>query len=393
MTRVAGGLVYHVETGEFERADVTIEHGRVARLGRSTSSEPAVDASGLFVLPGLIDCHVHLVMRGEDADPSADAGRTDLEIAGYAAAAAERTLMAGITTVRDVGGWNYVEMALRRAIEAGEIRGPRLFLAGRLLSVPTPAVRYYPGMYEVADGVDGARAAVQAQLARGADVIKVMATGAMLSPEEEDAAEPQFTPEELRAIVEAAGTRPVAAHAHAAAGIKNAVGAGVASIEHGTFADDEALRAMAAGGTFVVPTNAAFEIPPDGALTASMPAHIRARFEEHERVHAETMRRAHAFGVPVAMGTDAGTPGNHHSDNARECELMVRLMDMTPAESIRAATLDAARLLGAGGDLGSIEIGKWADLVAFEENPLDEITALRRPVLVMKAGEVVRRDG
>src|SRR5207302_1967138 len=165
-------------------------------------------------------------------------------------------LLAGVTSVRDVGGWNYLEMALRTDIEAGRLAGPRLFLAGRLLSRPTPAVGYYPGMYELAKGAAEVRAAVLRQLDRGADLIKVMVTGAMLSPEGEDARQVQFGREELQAAVDeaAAAGKLVAAHAHAGEGVRNAVDAGVASIEHGTHADEQALRRMAERGTFLVPT-------------------------------------------------------------------------------------------------------------------------------------------
>src|SRR5437870_2703313 len=192
---ITGGQVLDAGAGRFVARDVTFTGERVGDLlpPRSLAGTASVvDATGLFLLPGLIDCHVHLAMRGEDADPSASASRSDDDVARYAAVAAERTLLAGVTSVRDVGGWNYLEMALRTDIEAGRLAGPRLLLAGRLLSRPTPAVGYYPGMYEVAKGAAEVRAAVRRQLDRGADLIKVMATGAMLSPEGEDARQVQF---------------------------------------------------------------------------------------------------------------------------------------------------------------------------------------------------------
>ena len=190
LTGITGGHVLDPAGDRFAEADVALAGDLIADVlapGSLAGTASSFDASGLFVLPGLIDCHVHLAMRGEDADPSAGASRTDEDIAGYAAEAAERTLLAGVTSVRDVGGWNYVEMALRDDIESGRRMGPRLFLAGRLLSRPTPAVAFYPGMYEVVEGPNEIRAAVRRQLSRGADVIKVMATGAMLSPQGEDA--------------------------------------------------------------------------------------------------------------------------------------------------------------------------------------------------------------
>ena len=313
----------------------------------------------------------------------------------YAAAAAQRTLLAGITTVRDVGGWNYVEMAVRDAIRAGTCVGPRLFLAGRLLSITTSTADYYPGMYEVADGADAVRAAARRQLAKGADLIKVMATGAMLSSETEDSRAIQFTLDELRAAVEIAhdNHKHVAAHAHALAGIHNAVDAGVDSIEHCTFADDDALLRMVAAGTVLVPTLCAGEMLfRDPAAVASMPEYLRKRMADFNELHLATIQRAHELGVTIAMGTDAGTPGNHHGLNVQECVILARKAGMTAAESIRSATVNAARLLRQSDHLGSIDIGKHADIVAFRSNPLDDIDELTRPAMVIKAGEVVRDD-
>ena len=259
MRWLIGGTVLDADGARFVPADVGIEGERIARIVASASPEPdddVVDMAGWWLLPGLIDCHVHLTQPTDVADPMVAALRSDAAVALYTAAAAERTLMAGVTTARDVGGWNYVEMAVRDAIRDGVVAGPRLFLAGRLLSITTATIEYYPGMYEQADGPDAVRAAARRQLARGADLIKVMATGAMLSSETEDARAIQFTLEELRAAVEIAhdNFKHVAAHAHARQGIENAIDAGVDSIEHCTFADDAVLRRIADAGIFVVPT-------------------------------------------------------------------------------------------------------------------------------------------
>jgi imidazolonepropionase-like amidohydrolase len=407
-TRVIGGRVWDSGREAFSSADIEIRGDRIVRIVSvdPTSAAPSsagpriasndhatIDATGLLLLPGLIDCHVHLAMRGEDPDPAANATRSDEEIRSYAASAAERTVMGGTTTVRDVGGWNFVEMAVRRDIEDGNTIGPTLVLAGRLLSMPTPAVRYYPGMYEVASGKGDVRRATRSQLERGADVIKVMATGAMLSPEEEDAAEVQFSRDEIRAAVEAAeeeGT-PVAAHAHALEGIRNAVDAGVASIEHGTFADDEVLAQMATNGVFLVPTIAASaSMMNDERIMSDMPVHLRRRLTESHRTHVEMINRAWTAGVPIAMGTDAGTPGNHHGDNADECVYMVKEAGMTPADAIRAATLNAAQLLRRGSDVGTLEEGKFADIIGCVDDPLKDIAELTRLVLVVKRGNILR---
>ena len=207
MRWLTGGRVLEPEGSGFVRADIGVEGDRIARIVSSATpaaDDEVVELDGRWLLPGLIDCHVHLTQPTDAGDPAAAAGRSDAAVALFTAAAAERTLDAGITTVRDVGGWNYVEMAVREAIESGLVSGPRLFLAGRLLSITTATVSYYPGMYEVADGPDAVREAVRRQLARGADVIKVMATGAMLSSEREDARAIQYTLDELRAAVEIA---------------------------------------------------------------------------------------------------------------------------------------------------------------------------------------------
>jgi imidazolonepropionase-like amidohydrolase len=397
---IINGRVFDIHRGRFDPLDIAIRGERIARLVERGSGDPApddqvIDAGDCHLLPGLIDCHVHLTIDSRDADPAAGAAKPDAEVAAYATAAAERTLLGGVTSVRDLGGTNYVEMDLRERVATGEVPGPRMFLAGRLLSMPTPATAYYPGMYDVAAGPAAVREAVRRQVDRGADVIKVMATGAMLSPEEEDASATQFTREELRAAVQAADAHglPVAAHAHARDGIENAVEAGASSIEHGTYADDSVLRAMAERGVFLVPTSSTFASSLlDEAMIKAMPAHIYARFVDNEETHRAMVRRAHDLGVPIAMGTDAGTPGNHHGANALECVLLVEETGMTPVESIRAATLHSARLLRREDDLGSIHEGKLADIIGCVEDPTADIRELTRVAFVMKGGAVARND-
>jgi imidazolonepropionase-like amidohydrolase len=397
LSRLVGGRVLDVRTGAAEQLDVIVTGERITRVvapGEAGPGETEVDVSGLFLLPGLIDCHVHLVMRGEDPDPAANASRSDEQIRAQAAEAAEKTLLGGVTSVRDVGGWNYVEMAVRRDIEQGTRIGPRLFLAGRLLSMPTEAVEYYPGMYEVAISPEGVGQAAREQLDRGADMIKVMATGAMLSPEGEDARATQFTEEEMRAAVRVAAESGshVAAHAHAREGVLNAVRAGVRSIEHGTYADESTLDLMAQRGVFLVPTFSVWtSTRSDHKVMEAMPEHHRTRISGAHEVHAEMVRSAARLGVPIAMGTDAGTPGNHHGANTLECGAMVEEAGLSPAQSIRAATLEAARLLGRESDIGSIEPGKLADIIGVPVNPLDDVRALTDVVFVMKGGAVVKQ--
>ncbi|MGD9997767.1 MAG: amidohydrolase family protein [Ilumatobacteraceae bacterium] len=382
----------------FARADIGIDGEVIREVVARASPEPdddVIDLAGSWVLPGLIDCHVHLTQPTDAGDPSAASTRSDAEVALYTAKSAERTLLNGITTARDVGGWNYVEMAVRDAIRDGLAIGPRLFLAGRLLSISTSTVDLYPGMYEAADGADAVRAAARRQLARGADLIKVMATGAMLSSETEDARAIQFTLEELRAAVEIAhdNYKHVAAHAHACRGIENCVEAGVDSIEHCTFADDAVLARIAAAGIFVVPTICAGELfVRDEQVMASTPRYLRERMVDFNGIHLDTMRRAHAAGVEIAMGTDAGTPGNHHGMNTHEVVFMVNEIGMTPQQAIASSTIKPARLLHRQYQLGSIEPGKFADLIAMRTDPFDDITAVTAVRWVMKGGRVYRSD-
>lgn len=398
MRWLVGGNVFDVAKGIFQRADIGIEGERITAISAQAKPDRKDDIyemPGAWLLPGLIDCHVHLTIPTELADPAAGANRTDAAVALYTAKAAERTLQAGVTTARDVGGWNYVEMAVRDAINQGLATGPRLFLAGRLLSITTQTVDYYPGMYEVADGPDAVKQAARKQLAKGADLIKVMATGAMLSSENEDARAIQFTLEELKAAVEIAhdNFKHVAAHAHACRGIENCIDAGVDSIEHCTFADEAALRRIAEKGIYIVPTICAGELLiRDNSMVQSMPGHLRQRMLEFNDIHIETIKRAHKMGARIAMGTDAGTPGNHHGMNASECVFMVRDAGMSAAESIHAATINPARLLRQEKNLGSLEAGKFADIIACRGNPLDDIEELTRVALVMKGGQVYKNE-
>ncbi len=394
MLWLTGGQVFEPESGRFRHSCIAIEGERIKAmpdLAEPGPDDARLDLTGCYLVAGLIDCHVHLAMPTEEPDPSAVAGWPDALIAIYAMKAAERTLLGGTTTVRDCGGWNYVEMAVRKAIKRGWCVGPRLFLAGRLLSISTGGADYYPGMYEVANGPDEVRAAARRQLARGADFIKVMASGAMLSPENEDARAIQFTLEELKAAAEIArdNFKHMAAHAHACQGILNAVEAGAASIEHGTFADEQALKLMAKHKVTLVPTFCATtSMLHDPAVSASIPTHLRERLVASREVRQEMVRQAHRLGVPIAMGTDAGTPGNHHGDNVDECIARVEEAGLSPADSLRAATVNGARLLRQEHNIGSLAPGRFADLLATRENPLNDIHALKRLALVMKGGAV-----
>lgn len=398
MRWLVGGHVYDAEHADFRRADIGLDGDRITHIGIAPGAlddDDVLELEDAWLLPGLIDCHVHLTQPTDAGDPAKASARSDAAVALDTADAARRTVTAGITTVRDVGGWNYVEMAVRDAVRSGQVPGPRMFLAGKLLSITTETVGYYPGMYDVADGPDAVRAAARRQLAHGADLIKVMATGALLSSESEDATAIQFTLDELRAAVEIAhdNHKHVAAHCHALRGIENAVEAGADSIEHCTFADDAVLKLMAERGTALVPTICAGALLfRDAGVVAGMPDHLRQRMAAFNDVHDAAVRRAHELGVTIAMGTDAGTPGNHHGLNAHECVFLVEQCGLSPADAIRTATVNAARLLRREGELGVLREGAYADVIALDGNPLDDITELTRVGAVVAAGRVVRND-
>lgn len=398
MIWLSGGNIYDVTRGSFEKKTLGIRNGRIEALTdrpAPAADDRMIDLAGAWLLPGLIDCHVHLTLNPDVTGTAAFGARSREQIRRDTAEAAARTLRGGITTVRDCGGWDYLEMEVRDEVRAGTLPGPRMFLAGRLISIATPGAADYWGMYDFAQTAEELKAAAGRQMAKGADFIKIMVTGMFLAPEAERAEDCYYSNDELSALVRHshAHGRHVACHAHAIEGIRLAIAAGVDSLEHGTFADRNALKAMAKSGIVLVPTctvmSAMIENP---AIRAEMPDYLIARYENARTLHRDAMIAARAEGVPIVMGTDAGAPGNHHGANAQECVRMVRDVGMSPAEAIRAATLGGAKLLGQAESLGSLEEGKCADIIASRNNPLDDIAALQQLHFVMKDGAVIRHD-
>ncbi|HET6763741.1 MAG TPA: amidohydrolase family protein [Longimicrobiaceae bacterium] len=387
---------------------VVVTGDRIVAVGAASSVQvPAgarvYDLGDATLLPGFIDAHVHLVGRTL-GDPGADdAAVRDLDAFAPVISVenARRTLMAGFTSVRNVGAPAFGDLALRQAIEGGYVVGPRIQGAGHAIGITgghCDENGFRPGIAEgdyrtgIANGVDEVRAAVRYQSKFGADVIKTCATGGVLS-EGDAVGVPQYTFEELKAMVDEATKleRRVAAHAHGAEGIKIAVRAGVTSIEHGSFLDEEGATLMAQHGTYLVPTLSAGEAA-DRAATAGVLTGLRA---EKAHAAAAAMRRAiriaMAHRVPIALGTDAGV--GQHGANGHEFALLVQWGGLTPMQAIQAGTLTAARLLGWDARVGSLAAGKLADVVAVPGDPTADVTRLEHPVFVMKNGVVYRTPG
>ncbi len=387
---------------------IAIENGRIVAVSAGFTApkgdDRLVDLSRHFVLPGLIDCHVHLT--GEYGPRyKIDAVEEGPEaVALHAARHARVTLEAGFTTVRDlgeIGGAGNAIFALRHAIARGFVAGPRIFAAGSIIS-PTGGHGITCGYRDDinllfdptgrADGVDGCRHAVRRQVSRGADFIKFVATGGVLT-DTDTGTDQQFFDDEYQAIVATAHMlgRKTTAHAHGADGMKAALKAGVDGIEHGTFMDDEVMETMRKRGVFYVPTTLAGMTVAEYARTQEfMPPAIRAKALAVGPNILETLRRGHAAGLKIAFGTD--TAVSPHGQNAREFALMVKA-GMTPMQAIEAATLTAAEHIGQAERLGSIEPGKAADVIATTGNPLDGIEALFDVAFVMRDGEIFKMPG
>lgn len=344
------------------------------------------DVSGKAILPGLIDAHVHLCVDGSP-DPvtsllKESVPQTTLKAANHA----RRTLDAGVTTVRDMGGKDYIDIAIRDGIELGILQGPRMLCSGKLVCM-TGGHGWQFG--REANGIDEVRAAVREQLKAGADLIKLMATGGIMTKGVEPGST-QFTLEELIAGVEEArkAGRRTATHAQGTEGIKNALWAGINSIEHSFFLDDEAIGLLLEMKAFVVPTLCApYHILKSG-VRKGVPAYAVEKSRKVMKSHWESVRKARKSGVPIAMGTDAGTPFNRHGENLKEMELLVKV-GFTPMEAIVATTKTASEVLGLEKEIGTLEKGKLADLVVLDGDPLQDITLFQKKdrfLAIMKEG-------
>jgi imidazolonepropionase-like amidohydrolase len=391
-TAVRAAAMLDVVSGELRRDPVVVIEGdRIHGVAYGTTPADAdvVDLGGLTLLPGLIDAHTHLTTTYRFllyGGPMHDAVTAHVH--------ARATLEAGFTTVRDLWSKDFIDVALRDAIDRGEVVGPRMLCATLAIGStgghnedveglsPTISIGGHLG---IADGVDAVRKLVRYEIKYGADVIKIMATeGGHEGKDLQN--ETQLTMEEMRAIVEEAHRygKKVAAHAHGADGIKAATRAGVDSVEHGTFADDEAIALLKQRGTYLVPTGAVedLEVMPLGKDAS---AFDRERGELYQKASRESFRKAVAAGVKIAMGSDSSVLP--HGQNAKEIVWMAG-HGMTALQAIRAATLAGADLLGWSDRVGALAPGRYADLIAVDGDPLADVTSLERVRFVMKGGKV-----
>ncbi|MEP6882892.1 MAG: amidohydrolase family protein [Dokdonella sp.] len=403
---IRAGHVLDVESGKMlVDQDIRIEDGRIhsikAHVRKQAGGPKVLDWSAFSVVPGLMDMHTHLADEGQTADPAAPLKSTPARDAFIGAKNARVTLQAGFTTVRDVGVYRgFADVALRDAINAGRIPGPRMFVAGAYITITHGGgeiTGLKPGTIVpeefrrgVADSEAEVRTKVNALLDGGADFIKVIATGAVLTAGTEPG-QSEYTEAQIRAAVEEAAKRGtfVAAHAHGAEGIKRAVRAGVRSIEHGSLIDDEGIALMKEHGTWLDADiyNGDY-IDSIGRKDGWSDEILRKNIETTD-AQREGFRKAVKAGVKISFGTDAGV--YPYGDDARQFAYMVRY-GLSPLQAIRSATIDSARLLDKDKDLGSIAVGKIADLVAVACDPLKDVECLRQVRGVVKDGRTVCLD-
>ena len=400
-TLVRAGHLLDVHTGKTLDAQTIVVSGdRIAAIA-ATSATPAqpgdkvIDLGGLTVLPGLIDVHTHLTMQ-PNFDPYFELTQTSAKEAINGVVNARTTLMAGFTTVRNVGAAGFVDVDLRDAINAGQVAGPHMQVSGPLIGITGGhcddnllPIQYHSVGDGVADGIAAVQHKVRENIKYGADLIKICATGGVLSKGDDPQAS-QFTLEEMQAIVADAHRlgRKVAAHAHGAQGILWASEAGVDSIEHGSYIDDASIAVMKKNGTYLVPT---LYLEDWMIQYGHLPPFYQQKMRDVIGVAKKNIKHAYESGVKIALGTDAAV--YPHGLNAHEVEVYVRDLGMSPLEAIQTGTVNAADLMGWTDRAGSLDAGKWADVIAVDGDPLKDVKLLQDVKFVMKAGVVYKGQG
>jgi imidazolonepropionase-like amidohydrolase len=389
-------LIVDGRGGLLERGFVVVEKDRIAKVGKGTdpgekNGHEIVDLEGRTILPGMIDCHVHLCIDGS-ADPIQSLRKDSEQLVTLKAAKnAYLSLSAGVTTIRDLGSLKGITVSLRDAINLGITIGPRIVCCNQAVCITGGQGWEFSRQ---ADGVDEVRQAVREQLRAGANFIKLMSTGGVMTPGIDPGAA-QFTYEELRAGVEEAhkAGRKAASHAQGNEGIKNSLRAGIDTIEHGIFLDDEAISLFLEKKAVLVPTlSAPFNIMEKGEKSG-IPAFVIEKTQRVKDTHIESAKKAYQAGIPIAMGADAGTPFNGHGENLKELELLVGV-GLSPMEAILSATRIAAGAVGLSHMIGTVEEGKLADLIVVEGDPLKDIKILQNKnniVAIMKDGRFFKK--
>jgi imidazolonepropionase-like amidohydrolase len=399
-TLVRAGHLLDVKTGKLLDSQTLVVVGDTIQSIAPSAQVPAqlgdtvVDLGGLTVLPGLIDVHTHLTM-GTNFDPYHELLETDAKEAINGVVNARTTLLAGITSVRNVAAGGYTDVDLRDAINSGQIPGPHMQVSGPALGITGGhcddnllPFKFHALGDGVADGIAAVQHQVRQNIKYGADVIKICATGGVLSKGDDPQAA-QYTLEEMRAIVADAHRlgRKVAAHAHGAQGILWASMAGVDSVEHGSYINDEGIAELKKNGTYLVPT---LYLEDWMVENGNLPPYSHKKMVEISAVAKGNIKRAMDAGVKIAMGTDAAV--YPHGLNAHELDVYVNQLGMAPLAALQTATLNAADLMGWSAKTGSLEAGKWADIIAVEKNPLDDVRTLQNVKFVMKAGVVYKNE-
>ncbi len=381
------GKVVDVIKKKVVDADVLVENGIIAKVGKGLEAPrgtKVTDLKGSYLLPGLFNCHVHITSNPDPRAPKG--GQSDAALTIQAVNNLQLHLSSGVTYVRDVGSANYIDIDLRDAVAAGKINGPDMQVSGKAICI-TGGHGWANGRQ--ADGVDECCKAARENLRAGADWIKVMATGGVLTKGVEPGAE-QLTVEEMAVIVREAHKKNAltCTHAQGNQGIRNALEAGIDCIEHGIYLDDEIIATMKKNGTWLVPTLCAPHFILKHGVAGGVPDYAVRKTEIVHDAHFASFAKAYKAGVKCACGTDAGTPYNPHNGTPYELILMVK-DGLTPMEAIEVATICSARLMGVDAQLGSVEAGKKAHFAVFKNDPTADINNIAECRMTVKNGEIV----